>query len=209
GTFFSVFFSGCKFELCSPSVVASRNKMFIPQSQNVSLSCDIHHCEDLGWKGGWGRHMENKFTLLSSTPRHLLYNRTLNHQHTTLHMTILNTSFLDSGMYQCRISWTNGQSSNGHITYINITEAIPKTGRKMLTRMLLCSGAVLCLPLVLGILHCLSPNDTPTPDVTNAKLKTEVVYAALALEAAGRMSGRQPPPSTIYSSLQFPRQDTC
>ncbi|XP_018603793.1 uncharacterized protein LOC108932086 [Scleropages formosus] len=194
---------GCKADPCSPNVLASRKTIYIPEGQSVSLSCEIQHCGDLGWKGGWGRYTENTFTLLGPTPRHLLYNKTLLQESIVLYMKILNTSRLDSGIYQCRINWTNNQSSNGHITYMNITEATPAAGRKILTRMLVCSGALLCFPVVLGVARCLCPKDTQSTDVASGRPKTEVVYAALALEARGRASKRQPPPCTIYSSVQI------
>lgn len=103
------------------SVFAKRSSVDVPKGGTLSLSCVVQHCGDDGWTGGWGLSTEGQFLLFSPTPRHHLSKVTLTTNSTRLLMNILNVNQSDHGLYQCQITWVEGSTSVGHMTYVNIT----------------------------------------------------------------------------------------
>ncbi|XP_021437770.2 uncharacterized protein LOC110503656 isoform X2 [Oncorhynchus mykiss] len=129
------FLPGYDSEECVTSVLAKRGSVDVPKGGTLSLSCDVQHCGNDGWTGGWGLSTEGQFLLFSHTPRHHLSKVTLTTNSTRLLMDILNVNQSDHGMYQCQITWVEGYTSVGHMTYVNITAAIPPTSvRKVYSR---------------------------------------------------------------------------
>ncbi|XP_010892078.1 uncharacterized protein si:dkey-52l18.4 isoform X2 [Esox lucius] len=108
-------------EECVTSVLAKRLSVKVPEGGSLSLSCIVQHCGNGGWTGGWGLSTGGQFLLVCPSPRHHLSNSTLTTNRTHLHMDILNVNQSDCGMYQCQITWFDGQISVGHMTSVNIT----------------------------------------------------------------------------------------
>ncbi|KAK6295759.1 hypothetical protein J4Q44_G00334720 [Coregonus suidteri] len=216
-------------EECVTSVFAKKRNVNVPKGGTLSLSCVVQHCGDDGWTGGWGLSTEGQFLLFSPTPRHHLSNVTLTTNRTRLLMDILNVNQSDYGMYHCQITWVEGYTSVGHMTYVNITAAIPPTSvRKVYFRVVVYVSTclVITLVLVLGLAcHIRSkvPSQPPPipppkppprsrsvrkdkPPTPKPNPKIELVYAALSkdcLEQQNPNPQREAAQPTVYSSLRL------
>eukprot|EP00063_Salmo_salar_P094677 XP_014069512.1 PREDICTED: uncharacterized protein LOC106612654 [Salmo salar] len=214
-------------EECVTSVFAKRSSVDVPKGGTLSLSCVVQHCGDDGWTGRWGLSTEGQFLLFSPTPRHHLSKVTLTTNSTRLLMDILNVNQSDHGLYQCQITWVEGSTSVGHMTYVNITAAIPPTSvRKVYSRVAVYVSTCLVITLVLGLAYHIRskvpsqpPQITPpkppprsqsarkdTPLTPRPKPNIELVYAALSkdcLEQRIPNPQRKPSQLTVYSSPRF------
>ncbi|XP_010892077.1 uncharacterized protein si:dkey-52l18.4 isoform X1 [Esox lucius] len=214
-------------EECVTSVLAKRLSVKVPEGGSLSLSCIVQHCGNGGWTGGWGLSTGGQFLLVCPSPRHHLSNSTLTTNRTHLHMDILNVNQSDCGMYQCQITWFDGQISVGHMTSVNITAA-PQPGppeRKLYYRVAVYFSACLVITLALVLAcnirpkvpsqHRLQPPPVPPrsqsvrmaqPAMPQPVPKTELVYAAISKDRLGQQNPnlqRQTEPPIIYSSLRF------
>lgn len=112
-------------ELCS-NVRASRDSKLASEGSRLQISCEVRHCGVPGWTGGWAfQEMQSTgFTLLTPSERIELtnYSSTANSTHLLLEIHNINQS--DAGAYKCMISWPNRVTSNGHVTYVNVTAGI-------------------------------------------------------------------------------------
>lgn len=203
-------------ELCS-SVRASRASKFVPEGSSLELSCEVQHCGVLGWTGGWAfqEMQDTGFTPLTPSERIELsnYSSTANSTHLLIHIHNINQS--DAGSYNCMITWPGQLTSNGHVTYVNVTAAsVDSLGRNLSHRVLLCLSASMCFPLVLGLVWCLTRDHPPPPPVPprsytsfSARVipKKELVYAEVALKNSRRKNDcpKQVPEPTVYSSVHF------
>ncbi|XP_054461458.1 uncharacterized protein si:dkey-52l18.4 [Anoplopoma fimbria] len=145
-------------EQCSQRVVAERETLYVPAGQSLSLSCVVQHCGG-AWNGNWIRRNSTDEMLIV---RHRLTNVTLSAYETQLTLNFLNISQLDEGSYGCRVIWAEGETEQGHLKYVNVTAAVPSK-RSILHRLLVCAGASLCLPIILGLAHRLSSEVKPQP----------------------------------------------
>ncbi|XP_052472684.1 uncharacterized protein LOC128029145 isoform X2 [Carassius gibelio] len=211
-------------ELCS-SVRASRAKRFVAEGGSLHLSCEVQHCGLPGWTGGWYFQELDRigFTLLTPSERIKMsnYSSTANSTHLLLHIHNINQS--DAGAYMCETSWPNNIISKGHLTYVNVTAAAVGAGagaanssdRSLSHRVLLCFGALMCFPVVLGFVWCLTRDHHPPPPPVpphprmsyayRVKPKQEVVYAEVALNDSRRQNDhpKQASEPTFYSSVHF------
>ncbi|KAF4104230.1 hypothetical protein G5714_015217 [Onychostoma macrolepis] len=139
---------------------------------------------------------------------------TANSTRLLLHIHNINQS--DAGAYKCLISWPQNITSSGHVTYVNVTAAAAdSSGRSLLHRFLLCFGALMCFPVVLGFVWCLARDHHPPPPpvpprpctsfAARVKPKKELVYAEVAMNDSRQQNDHpnQASEPTVYSSVRF------
>ncbi|KAF1393782.1 hypothetical protein PFLUV_G00019620 [Perca fluviatilis] len=145
-------------EECSQGVLAERETLYVPAGGSLSLSCVVQHCGG-AWTGNW---MRTNSTNEKLSVRHHLTNVTLSANKTQLILNFLSVKQSDEGSYGCSVKWGQGDTDQGHFKYVNVTAAVPFQ-RSVLHRVLVCAGASLCLPIILGLAHCLSSKVKPQP----------------------------------------------
>ncbi|XP_017580879.1 uncharacterized protein si:dkey-52l18.4 isoform X1 [Pygocentrus nattereri] len=203
---------------CIGTVSATRKTLFVPEGGSVSLQCVVQDCGMNTWTGGWGLIERNNFTPLRPTSRLHLSNYTISANRTCLQVNIQNLNQSDSGTYQCSIIWEGKYTSQGHVTYVNVTTGSYEhitvaelAHRKLSHRLLVCAGAS-CFPLILGLACCLSSKRLRSPPVpphfrgtsaARVKPKAEVVYAAVILKSQNQPKRPQAREPIVYSSLNF------
>ncbi|KAG7479864.1 Cell adhesion molecule 3 [Solea senegalensis] len=233
---------GLSAEECSQAVLARRETFYVPEGGSLSLSCVVQHCGDT-WTGNWRwqNATDERFSTIRNSERHHLTNVTLSANGTRLVLNLQRVNQLDEGSYGCKVTWGEGYTDQGHLMYVNITAAVPSQ-RNLLHRVLVCVGAFLCLPVILGLARCVrsevKPHPHPRtqsthvavhrdePDLAPLPLprcpvqqkhrasshkaspksqqNTEVLYADVSMEAPRpKRVVREPPQSTVYSSLKF------
>ncbi|XP_016133728.1 uncharacterized protein [Sinocyclocheilus grahami] len=206
-------------ELCL-SVRASRATKFVAEGGSLQLSCGVQHCGLPGWTGGWTFQEPDRarFTFLTPSERIEMssYSSTANSTHLLLHIHNINQS--DAGAYKCLITWPQNLTSSGHVTFVNVTAAtVDSSVRSLSHRVLLCFGALMCFPVVLGFVWCLTRDPHPplppvppqpcTSYASRVKPKKELVYAEVALNDSRRLYDhpKQASEPTVYSSVHFNR----
>ncbi|XP_017580881.1 uncharacterized protein si:dkey-52l18.4 isoform X3 [Pygocentrus nattereri] len=148
----------------------------------------------------------------------LTFSCNLQANRTCLQVNIQNLNQSDSGTYQCSIIWEGKYTSQGHVTYVNVTTGSYEhitvaelAHRKLSHRLLVCAGAS-CFPLILGLACCLSSKRLRSPPVpphfrgtsaARVKPKAEVVYAAVILKSQNQPKRPQAREPIVYSSLNF------
>lgn len=202
-------------ELCS-SVRASRASMFVAEGKELLLRCEVEHCGQSNWTGGWAfQEMQSQeFIPLTTSERIELsnYSSAVNSTHLMVHIHNVNQS--DAGAYKCVITWPAGITSSGHVTYVNVTAA---TGdfvgsRSTTNRVLLCLGSLACF--LVGLVWCLTrlrsspppvPPHTRTSFSARVNPKKELVYAEVSVCDSRRQNERlKPAPEpVVYSSVHF------
>ncbi|XP_031429276.1 uncharacterized protein si:dkey-52l18.4 [Clupea harengus] len=204
---------GCSAAECFNAVKARRDRKEVFEGSSLSLSCEVEHCGRSGWTGGWGVVKEDTFSLLQNSPRLHIYKEDLTINSTRLNINFIRTNISDTGTYQCRINWGRDSISNGHVTFVNVTDTPPKKSeRTVLLRVFVCVCACFSFPLALVLARCLShPAAPPVPPrlhsaATQSRTGDELVYADLTLENAG--ASTQNPPHTeeqpvIYSLISL------
>ncbi|XP_076590439.1 uncharacterized protein LOC143322894 [Chaetodon auriga] len=150
-------------EECSPAVLAGRDTFYAPAGSSLSLSCVVLHCGDT-WTGKWmwRNPTDEKLTVVQASERHHLTRVKLSDHETQLILNFLSVNQSDEGSYGCSVTWGQGDTDQGHSMYVNVTEAVPSQ-RSVLHRILVCVGAFICLPVILGLAHCLSSKVKPQP----------------------------------------------
>ncbi|KAG7223106.1 hypothetical protein INR49_015865 [Caranx melampygus] len=152
-----VLFTGLHAEGCSQGVLAKRNTFNVLEGDSLSLSCVILHCGH-NWTGDWmwKNSTDEKFSIVEESDRHRLTEEEVSANETRLFLKLMRVSPLDEGSYKCRLVWGQDRTEMGHLTSVNVTAATP---RNWWHRVLICAGASLCLPLILGFAYCLSSRD--------------------------------------------------
>lgn len=173
-------------EECSQGILARRGAYDVPAGGSLSLSCVVQHCGDT-WTGTWmwKNSTFEKFSTVKESARHRLTNVTLSANKTQLVLKLLRADPLDEGSYQCSVTWGAGNSERGHLTNVNITAAVTSE-RIFWHRVVICAGAFLCFPVVVGLAYCLSSK------VKHQLLPTAQLYTAV--EGNPPPSSPQPPP---------------
>lgn len=205
-------------ELCS-SIRASRAFKVVAEGSSLQLSCEVQHCGVPGWTGGWDfQEMKSTgFTRLSPSERIELSNYSSTANSTHLLVDIHNINQSDAGAYKCVVTWPDKLTSNGHVTNVTVIAAAAiESGRNLSHRVLLCFSAMMCFPLVLGLVWSLTRGHPPPPPVPprsytffsqkkEVKPKKELVYAEVTLNSSRRQNDcpKQVPEPTVYSSVHF------
>ncbi|KAM7399633.1 hypothetical protein PAMP_018885 [Pampus punctatissimus] len=177
--------SGFHAEECKEAILAKRNTVYASAGDSLSLLCVVQHCGDT-WTGEWmwRNSTDNNERVVKDGARHQLTNKSLSANETQLLLRLLSVNKSDEGYYRCKGTWDQGKTHQGHFTYVNITAAGPSQ-RSVLHRSLVCTGAFLCLPIILILARCLS--SFPRTRSTRAAEPT-AAYRALPHPAP------QPPP---------------
>ncbi|KAA8593828.1 hypothetical protein FQN60_004662 [Etheostoma spectabile] len=139
-------------------VFRKTNHFQVSMLKNAARRFWQNHCGG-AWTGNWMRTNSRNEKL---SVRHHLTNVTLSANQTRLIWNILSVKQSDEGSYGCRVKWGQGDTDQGHFKYVNVTTADPFQ-RSVLHRVLVCAGASLCLPIILGLAHCLSSKVEPQP----------------------------------------------
>ncbi|XP_069546789.1 uncharacterized protein [Brachyistius frenatus] len=178
-----IFHSGLSAEKCSRAVVAKRETFYVPAGGSVSLSCVVQHCGET-WTGSWMRKnsTDENFRTVQKSARCHLTNVTLSDNETKLVLNILRVNQLDEGSYGCKVTWGEGQTDQGNLMNVNVTTAVPSQ-RTLWHRVLVCAGASLCLPIILGLARCLS-----------SEVKSQLLPTSAAEYTDQTLLPPQPPP---------------
>ncbi|KAM3615881.1 uncharacterized protein V6R79_008979 [Siganus canaliculatus] len=104
---------------------------------------------------------ENTESKVDESERHHLSEVSRSSNETKFILHFLSVSQSDEGSYGCDITWSDGKSK-GNRMHVNVTAAVPYQ-RTVLHRVLVCAGASLCLPIILGLARCLSSEVKPQP----------------------------------------------
>lgn len=179
-------------EKCVPAIVARRQVLYVPAGGALSLSCVVRHCGDT-WTDIWiwKNSTDETFKTLKDSPKHHLTQVIVSHNETQLVLKMQSVNQSDEGSYACKVTLRDGFIILGHLTYLNITTDVPQQ-RDFVHRIIICSAALLCLPIILGLARCLSSNSQPFP-------KTEFTYAAVVKEPP-----KPPPRRPIPQKRSFP-----
>ncbi|XP_037632404.1 uncharacterized protein si:dkey-52l18.4 [Sebastes umbrosus] len=145
-------------EECIQVVLAERETLYVPAGGSLSLSCVVQHCGG-AWTGTW---MRRNSTDQKLRVRHHVTNVTLSDNKTELILSFQSVNQSYEGSYGCSVKWSQGDTEQGHLKYVNVTAAVPSQ-RSVLHRVLVCAGAFLCLPIILGLARCLSSEVKPQP----------------------------------------------
>lgn len=154
---------GVRAEDCSKAVLAKRQTYNVPVGGSLSLSCIVQHCGDT-WSGSWiwKNSTDDTFRTVEATVGRHLTSVELSPNEIQLGLDLANVTKLDEGSYGCSVQWSQGAVDKGHLTDVNVTAAV-SIKRTLLHRILICAGATLCLPIVLGLVRCLSSKVKPQP----------------------------------------------
>ncbi|XP_036931050.1 uncharacterized protein si:dkey-52l18.4 [Acanthopagrus latus] len=150
-------------EECSPTVLAARDTFAVPAGGRLSLSCVVQHCGK-HWTGHWvfENSTHDGSIVVKESARHRLTHVNLSGNKTQQILELLSINQSDKGFYGCSVKWSQRETEQGHLTYVNVTAAVPSQ-RSLLHRLLVCASASLCLPIILGLARCLSPEVKPQP----------------------------------------------
>ncbi|KAM6987726.1 uncharacterized protein LKV04_010538 [Tautogolabrus adspersus] len=151
-------------EECSKAVLARRLTVHVTAGGSLSLSCVVKHCGDT-WKGDWmwrNSTEEKTVYVIKESVRHGLSSVMLSADETRLTLYILRVNQSDEGSYGCKVKWDEGETDQGHWTYVKITAALPLQ-RSVSHRVFVCAGASFCLPIILGLARFMSSQVKPQP----------------------------------------------
>ncbi|KAL2096102.1 hypothetical protein ACEWY4_008250 [Coilia grayii] len=208
----------CSAEECFQVVKARRDHKVVSEGRSLLLSCEVQHCGVHDWIGGWGVVREEEtFSLLQPSSKFHIFTEDLTVNSTRINMNFISTNKSDTGRYQCRINWGRGDSSNGHLTYVNVTDTPynlqGQSERSVPLRMFVYICACLSCPIFLALARVLShpsaPAVPPRSQSTTRQSKrptVELLYAELMLENGGH--AKQDPQHTleqptVYSLVHF------
>ncbi|PWA20453.1 hypothetical protein CCH79_00003588, partial [Gambusia affinis] len=139
---------------CSQGVFGKRETFFVPAGGSLSLSCVVQHCGG-NWTGNWKRENLTTSATVENSARHSFTIDPVSANRSQLHLKILSVRQSDEGLYKCNVKWRDGSHDVSHWMQVNVTKGVAFE-RKLLHRVLVCTGAFLCLPVILGLARCLS-----------------------------------------------------
>lgn len=115
-------FSGVGAEECSRTVLAARHTFNVPAGGRLSLSCGVQHCGE-PWTGHWvfENSTQGGLNAVEASPRHRLTHVELSGNTTQQILELLNINQSDEGFYGCSVKWRQGDTAQGHLTYVNVT----------------------------------------------------------------------------------------
>lgn len=184
-------------EECNQAVVARRQVFYVSVGGSLSLSCVVRHCGD-NWTGAWmwKNSTDEVFNTVNESARHHMTRVILSDNKTRLVLETLRVNQSDEGSYGCRVTWNEGATEQGHLMYLNVTTGVPSQ-RDIFHRIVICTCAFLCLPIILGLARCLSSGVKPQPLPV-----TEFTYAAVCKDP--RSAPKPPPRRPIPQKRNFP-----
>lgn len=113
-------FSGLSAEQCSQTILGRRDSKQVPEGGSLSLFCDVQHCGDT-WTGNWMWTNSTDEKLIKNSDQHSLTNVTLSANITRLLLNFLKINQSDEGSYGCKVTWSKGETGQGHFIYVNVT----------------------------------------------------------------------------------------
>lgn len=184
-------------EECGQAVLAARDTFYVPAGGSLSLSCVVQHCGKQ-WTGNWmwRNATDEKLRVVEESVRHRLSKEMLSAEETRLILNFQSVDQSDEGVYGCKVVWGEGYIDQGHLMHVNITAVPPE--RSVLHRVLVCVGASLCLPIILGLARCLNSRVKPQPYST--MLPTHVAVYSDQPHPAPQPPPRRPVPQKRSAS---------
>ncbi|XP_027900824.1 uncharacterized protein LOC114161621 [Xiphophorus couchianus] len=149
-----IFQGGVFSEECSYGVFGKRETFLVPAGGSLSLFCVVQHCGG-NWTGNWKRQNLTTSTTVENSARHRFTIGPVSANQSKLHLKILSVRESDEGFYTWNVKWSDGSHDVSHWMQVNVTKGVAFE-RKPLHRVLVCTGAFLCLPVILGLARCLS-----------------------------------------------------
>lgn len=115
-------FSGVRAEECSPTVLAARDTFAVPAGGRLSLSCVVQHCGK-HWTGHWvfENSTHDRSIVVKESARHRLTHVNLSGNKTQQILELLSINQSDEGFYGCSVKWSQSETEQGHLTYVNVT----------------------------------------------------------------------------------------
>lgn len=112
--------SGLHAEECQQSLLARRETFSVAAGGSLSLSCVVQHCGK-AWTGKWmwrNSTDDTSRTIKDSVNRTV---KKLSDNQTQLNLNLQRVNQLDEGFYGCMVTWDQGDTEQGHFTYVNVT----------------------------------------------------------------------------------------
>ncbi|XP_040901718.1 uncharacterized protein si:dkey-52l18.4 isoform X2 [Toxotes jaculatrix] len=180
---------------CEKSILARRNTLSVPEGDSLSLSCVVLHCGDT-WEGNWtwSKSTGGKTNNTENSDRRYSTNVILSINKTSMVLNFVRVSQSDEGYYGCKVKWSEGVTEQGHMTYLNITAAVPSQ-RNLIHRILVCGSACVCLPVILVLARCLSSGVK-----SQSCNRSQAVYAAIRRDQPPQPPPRRPIPKKRSTS---------
>ncbi|KAM8853045.1 uncharacterized protein ACB058_009722 [Synchiropus picturatus] len=196
--------AGSHAENCTQAVLARRAEISSTPGSTLLLTCVVQHCGG-NWGGSWVRRNSSSQELetVSETESRKISVLSISRNKTQLQLSLDSLDKSDEGSYGCRIKWSSGGSDQGHLVHVTIIgeEQLP---RNPWHRVLVCSSAFLCLPIILLLAWCLRPRTSPVKQEALLQ-ENELVYANISRDALSSQcsASRETQQLTIYSTVQF------
>ncbi|XP_054884565.1 uncharacterized protein LOC129359164 [Poeciliopsis prolifica] len=163
-----IFQGGVFSEECSQGVFGKRERFFVPAGGSLSLSCVVQHCGG-NWTVNFKRENLTTSTTVENSARHRFTIAPVSANQSKVNLKILNVRQSDEGLYTCNVKWSDGSHDVSHWMEVNVTKGVALE-RKLSHRLLVCTGAFLCLPVILGLARCLSSEVNQQPHPTKEVL---------------------------------------
>uniref|UniRef100_A0A3B5KUJ8 Ig-like domain-containing protein n=1 Tax=Xiphophorus couchianus TaxID=32473 RepID=A0A3B5KUJ8_9TELE len=214
-----IFQGGVFSEECSYGVFGKRETFLVPAGGSLSLFCVVQHCGG-NWTGNWKRQNLTTSTTVENSARHRFTIGPVSANQSKLHLKILSVRESDEGFYTWNVKWSDGSHDVSHWMQVNVTKGVAFE-RKPLHRVLVCTGAFLCLPVILGLARCLSSEVKQQPhpriesvcgvfdlvEVSHSFISSymlQLLYADISQDALrNQKAQREPVEPTVYSTVRF------
>uniref|UniRef100_A0A3Q2D218 Ig-like domain-containing protein n=1 Tax=Cyprinodon variegatus TaxID=28743 RepID=A0A3Q2D218_CYPVA len=175
------FLQGGVCSACDRKLIGERGTFFVPAGSSLSLSCVVQHCGN-SWDSSWTwLNATGATSTVEKSARHFFTDVPLNTNKTKVSLKIASVIQADEGSYACKVKWRDDEDT-GHWMQVNVTKGV-ESQRKAWHRVMVCAGAFLCLPVILGLARCLSSEVKP-----QAHPRKKVLY-----EAVNKDRSHQPP----------------
>ncbi|XP_055082144.1 uncharacterized protein si:dkey-52l18.4 [Periophthalmus magnuspinnatus] len=145
---------------CFTAVLNRRATFIVASGDSLSLSCVVQHCgHPFTWRWVWTNSTDEEFSSVQSADHLRVTREDLSPAQTRLVLDLLRVREENEGSYGCSVRWETHETEQGHLMFVNVTAARPFD--RTLNRILICSAAVLCVFIALGLVFCLRSKVTP------------------------------------------------
>lgn len=94
----------------------------MPAGGRLSLSCLVQHCGE-DWIGDWvfENSTQGGSNAVKESAKHHLTQVKLSGNTAKQILELLSINQSDEGFYGCSVKWSQGDTAQGHLTYVNVT----------------------------------------------------------------------------------------